>query len=210
MYSEYTKNMMADFGDRYREPVCRNLLDSGLFLPAVMGQLSAESNWGQNAPGNNFAGIHSTGSAFSSGTQTLDTTEVVNGARISVKGTFATYADFDNFLKDYIRVLKLASYVNAGVYTAATPEDQVLAIARGGYSTLSPVAYLNQCRGRIEAARDLWKIGKISSSVTEPTVVDAQTATSLMAGISSAVQGSTLGSLAGQVSQTITNALNGK
>jgi hypothetical protein len=170
MYSAYTKEQIKNFFNRYGESIIGNITDTDLFFPGVIAQLSMESKWGTSAPKNNFAGIKATGSQFSSGSQLLDTTEYIGGKRVAVKQSFATYATFDNFMRDYIRVLRLPNYVAAGVYRATTPEEQILAIAKGGYSTADPMRYLNDCRGRIEAARDEWKFGKISRSVTAPTV----------------------------------------
>lgn len=166
--------MIIAFFNKYGKSIIENITDTDLFFPAVIAQLSVESKWGASGLStqhNNFGGVKATGSQFSSGKASMDTTEYVNNKLISVKQDFAKYPDFDNFMKDYVRVLKLPQYVNAGVFTAATPEDQILAMGKGGYSTTDPNRYLNDCKGRIEAARDEYKFGKISTKVSQPTVV---------------------------------------
>jgi hypothetical protein len=201
MYSEYTKQQIQAFFDHYGPAIIEGITDSGLFFPAVIAQLSMESKWGTSSPGNNFAGIKATGSIFSSGSQSLDTTEYIGGKRVPVKQKFATYADFSLFMKDYVRVLKLDRYVNAGVYLAQNPYDQILAIAKGGYSTADPKRYLNDCRGRIDAALDIYKFGKISSTVSEPTVVDNQAA-----GGAGTLAGS-LATINGAIANSLSNVL---
>lgn len=174
MYSDYTKQQVIDFFNRYGKSIVTSITNTNLFFPAVIGQLTMESKWGTSglsADHNNFGGIKATGSQYSSGQVSLDTTEYSGGKLLNVKQSFATYADFDAFMKDYVRVLQLPQYINAGVYKAQTPEEQILAIGKGGYSTADPNDYLEKARGRIEAARDQYKFGKISTSVTSPTLV---------------------------------------
>jgi flagellum-specific peptidoglycan hydrolase FlgJ len=172
MYSQYTKNQVKSFVGQYGEIIIAGITDTGLFFPAVVGQLSMESRWGTSdlsAKYNNFGGIKKTGSSFSSGKVMMDTTEYVGGKRVPMKQEFATYATFKNFVGDYVRVLQLPHFVKAGVFTAADPYQQVLAMGKGGYSTADPQRYLEDCKGRIEACLDQFQWGKIETKAVLPT-----------------------------------------
>lgn len=171
MYSEYTKEQVKKFVGLYGDIIIEGITNKGLFFPAVVGQLTVESRFGASdlsAQHNNYGGIKTTGSVFSSGQVSMDTTEFVNGREIPAKQSFATYSDFKNFMADYVRVLALPSYVSAGVYTATDPYQQVLAIGKGGYSTRDPKQYLKFAEGRIDACIDLFAWGKINSQVPAP------------------------------------------
>lgn len=180
MYSAATKEFVRKFVGIYGDRIVAALTDSDLFFPSSVAQMMVESRWGQDNKGkdastlallhNNWAGIKDSTNP-KSGQIPLSTTEGPTGHQYTITANFATYPDFETFLQDYVRILHLPNYVKAGVFDAETPEDQILAIGRGGYSTNLPSEYLRVCRGRIEACRDLFKWGKISTSVTEPTVV---------------------------------------
>lgn len=172
MYSQYTKDQVRAFVTRFGSIIVPAITDSGLFFPTVIGQLTMESDWGQSdlsAKYKNYAGVKNTGSLYSSGKVALDTTEVINGNEISVKAYFATYDDFKSFINDYVRVLALSQYVAAGVYTATSPYNQILAIGQGGYSTRDPQTYADNAKGRIDACIDQFPWGKISSGASNPT-----------------------------------------
>lgn len=179
MYSASTKQLVIKFVSQYGDQIVSALTDSGLFFPSSVAQMMVESKWGQypNKDASDLALIHNNWAGIkdstdpNSGEVVLSTKEGNTGNQISMNATFATYPDFASFLRDYVRILKLPNYVNAGVYNALTPEDQILAIGKGGYSTNTPSEYLRAARGRIEACRDTYKWGKITTSVSQPTVV---------------------------------------
>lgn len=173
MYSEYTKQRVKEFVTNLGPAVVQAITNTGLFFPAVIGQLTMESEWGESdlsAKYNNFGGIKNTGSIYSSGKASLDTTEVINGKEIPVKQDFAAYPDFKNFMNDYVRVLALPHYVAAGVYSATSPYNQVLAMGKGGYSTRDPQLYADRAKGRIDACIDQFPWGKINSAAPAPVV----------------------------------------
>lgn len=190
MYSPYTKEQVKKFVGTYGDAIIAAITNQNLFFPAVVGQLTMESKFGTSglsANYNNYAGIKSTGSDFTTGKVSLDTIEIVNGKEIPMKQFFASYSTFENFMADYVRVLHLQHFVAAGVFTATTPYLQVLAMGKGGYSTRNPQEYLNLCKGRIDACIDLFPMGKIDTKATPPieTIGSA-----LMIGIRSAISSS--------------------
>lgn len=171
MYSEYTKQQIKQFVTTYGDKIIQYITDQGLFFPAVVAQLTVESKWstsGLSSRYNNYGGIKKTNSIYSNGSIKLDTIEIKNGQEVPANESFATYSDFDNFMKDYVRVLHLPSYIQAGVYASADPYDQVLAMGKGGYSTRDPKQYLTFAKGRIDACLDLYPWGKIVSTAPAP------------------------------------------
>lgn len=171
MYSAYTKDQVKLFVGRFGDIIVKAITNQGLFFPAVVAQLTVESEWGTSdlsAKYNNYGGIKNTGSEFSSGSVKLDTTEVSNGREITAHEPFATYDDFNKFMSDYIRVLHLPNYVAAGVYSATDPSAQILAIGKGGYSSRDPQKYLTFAKGRIDACLDLYPWGRIETLAKAP------------------------------------------
>jgi flagellum-specific peptidoglycan hydrolase FlgJ len=64
------------------------------------------------------------------------TTEYVNGVPVSVTARFRAYPDTLSGFQDRVNFLKRFSrYSNAGVFTAATPEQQARALQTAGYAT---------------------------------------------------------------------------
>lgn len=171
MYSAFTKEQVKVFVGKFGDTIVKTIANQGLFFPAVIGQLTVESKWGASdlsAKYGNYGGIQATGSQFSSGKVTLDTSEYVNGKLVPAREDFATYDSFANFMADYVRVLHLPHFINAGVFSAPSPSEQVLAIGKGGYSTADPAKYLSFAQGRIEACIDSYPWGKIDSTVPNP------------------------------------------
>jgi flagellum-specific peptidoglycan hydrolase FlgJ len=166
MYSDYTYQNMKRFIGLYGRDIAEAIRGTGLFFSAVAAQKAMESDYGQSELAkkyNNFGGIKNFGSLQGAGKVLLDTTEVVKGKKVSKKQPFATYSNPRVAFQSYVAVLKdpTKKYAQMGVFAAKTPEEQIKKMVQAGYSTMSPQAYLNLVQSRIDAARDISKLGKI-------------------------------------------------
>jgi flagellum-specific peptidoglycan hydrolase FlgJ len=128
------------FIDTYAQDFVDACYGTGLFPSVAMAQAALESGWGSSqlsAKYNAFFGIKAQTGYL--GTKVLlNTTEEVNGQLQGQKAYFRTYRNYfdglvdrNNFLKENKR------YTNAGVFTAATPEEQAKALQKAGYATNS-------------------------------------------------------------------------
>lgn len=164
MYSNAIKNSTIAFVKQIGDGVVDAITDTNLFFAAVIAQKALESAYGRSELAkkyNNYGGIAST-SMPGTGRVTLMT-----GA--GYRKEFVTYPTVKDFFKDYVRVLNLPHYVKAGVFEADSPEEQIRRIAKGGYDpSKTPAEYLAAMQPILDAARDIYKIGKISSKVPAP------------------------------------------
>lgn len=112
---------------------------TGLFPSVKLAQAALESGWGKSVVGNNLFGIKAAGArspywhgeAVSSGTS-----EFQNGSYVSTSGKFRKYATIGDSIRDHTYFLQQnGRYRTAGVFNAATPEDQAKALQRAGYAT---------------------------------------------------------------------------
>lgn len=167
MYSNYTYDNMKIFIDKYGKDIVGSIKGTGLFFTAVAAQKSYESDYGKSelsAKYNNFGGVKNFGGLSGAGVVNLDTAEKINGKRVIKKQPFATYPNPKSAFESYVRILKdpTKKYTSNGVFTAIDPLDQIKRMVQAGYSTENINTYLNAVRGRIEAARDYSKLGKIA------------------------------------------------
>ncbi len=160
MASEYTKSLIKTFVTLYGEDIVRGINNTGLFFPAVVGQLSVESANGTSYLAqqlNNFGGMKGN----SSNGVLLDTNET--NLRTPTQAYFKRYSNFKQFIADYVSNLQTSRYINAGVFDATTPEEQITRMVEAGYSTMSPSQYLaGGVKDRIRATQELYELGKIS------------------------------------------------
>jgi flagellum-specific peptidoglycan hydrolase FlgJ len=165
MYSLAVKNRTTQFVKDYGKGIAQAIRGTGLFFPAVVAQKALESGWGQSSltkEANNFGGIkYNPNLPGVTGFVTKDTTEFVRGQRVRVKAKFSKFRDVESGIRATIVVLLGERYKNARL-NAKTPEEQVLMIARAGYTTTPPQTYLNSLAGIIEATQDLTGIGRIN------------------------------------------------
>lgn len=152
------------------------ITDTGLFFPAVVAQLSVESDWGTSGlatSANNYGGIKG---SSGSGSVLLDTTEMVNGVRVPHRAYFKKYSSFSDFMQDYVQLLTSGNYAASGALAAPTPEDQITKFVQAGYSTMTPKHYLKSGVGdRIKATQDQFPLlGRISSSPTASTITPSE------------------------------------
>ena len=138
------------------------IVDTGLFFPAVVAQLSVESENGTSdlaADYNNYGGIK----GDASNGVLLDTTE--GNSRTASKAYFRKFDSFPDFMSYYVDNLRQPRYIDAGVFQATSPEDQITKMVQAGYSTMTPKSYLaSGVQDRINATRDLMPFGLIVST----------------------------------------------
>jgi flagellum-specific peptidoglycan hydrolase FlgJ len=158
---------MKVFIDKYGKDIVSAIKGTGLFFTAVAAQKSYESDYGNSelaSKYNNFGGVKNFGGLSGAGVVNLDTAEKINGKRVIKKQPFATYPNPKSAFESYVRILKdpTKKYTSNGVFTAIDPIDQIKRMVQAGYSTENINTYLNAVKGRIEAARDYSKLGKIA------------------------------------------------
>lgn len=165
MYSLAVKNKTTQFVKDYGKGIAQAIKGTGLFFPSVVAQKALESGWGQSSltkEANNFGGIkYNPNLPGVTGFVLKDTTEFVRGKRVNVKAKFSKFKDVESGIKATIVVLLSERYKNARL-NAKTPEEQVLMIARAGYTTTPPHTYLNSLAGIIEATQDITGLGRIN------------------------------------------------
>jgi flagellum-specific peptidoglycan hydrolase FlgJ len=156
--------------DLYGADIATAIKGTGLFFPTVVAQVCLEAY----KPGsdqfselakkyNNYSGIKYSTSYTSLGPAQMDTTEFINGVRKPVKANFAIFSDFKQYIQAYVKILtNVPSYRAAGVFQAKSPEEQVLLLVKGGYSTTPGTQYLNIAKCYINSARDIVGFGKIA------------------------------------------------
>lgn len=164
MYSLAVKNRTTQFLKDYGKGIAQAIRGTGLFFPTVVAQKALESGWGLSGltkDANNFGGIkYNPNLAGVTGFVTRDTTEFVRGRRVVVKQRFSKFRDVESGIRATIQVLMADRYKDARL-KAKTPEEQVLMIARAGYTTTPPQQYLNNLQGIIEAVQDQTGLGRI-------------------------------------------------
>ena len=125
------------FVDKYGQDLLTALKGSQFYFPVIVAQMCLESGYGTTNVAkmyNNFSGIRNL-----SGHVPLS----IGASPDSNK--YAIYATPADYFKSHIAVVSAARYRAAGVFTATTPEEQLLAIANGGYceDPPRPIDYYN-------------------------------------------------------------------
>jgi flagellum-specific peptidoglycan hydrolase FlgJ len=165
MYSLAVKNSTKEFVDTYGKGIALAIKGTGLFFPTVIAQKALESGWGRSGltkEANNFGGIkYNPNLSGVIGFVTKDTTEYVGGKKVFIKQKFSKFKDIESGVRATIQVLMLDRYKEARL-KAKTPEEQVLMIAKAGYTTAPPQKYLSSLKGIIEATQDYSGLGRIS------------------------------------------------
>jgi flagellum-specific peptidoglycan hydrolase FlgJ len=163
MYGKATYKRIGDYTDKYGLGIMKAISNTGLFFSAIVGQSAWESGYGEKIPlnSNNFGGIkYNPKLAGVIGYVDADTTEYINGVKRRVVQRFSKFKDVESGFKAHVQVLMLDRYKKARL-EAKSPEQQILMIAQGGYSTMKPQAYLDQMKSLIEASRDYSKLSRI-------------------------------------------------
>ena len=149
------------FVSKFGEGIARAIKGTNLFFPAVVAQSITESGYGRNIPkgSNNFAGIKYNPNIHS-GYVLADTSEIVNGRKITIKDKFAKFTDVAEGFKEHVKVLMFDRYAKAR-NTAKSPEEYIILIAKAGYTTTPASKYLASMKGNINRIRDKYKLAKI-------------------------------------------------
>ena len=165
MYSLAVKNRTTQFLKDYGKGIAQAIRGTGLFLPTIVSQKALESGWGTSGltkEANNFGGIkYNPNLQGVTGFVTKDTTEYVRGKKVLVKQKFSKFKDVESGIRATIQVLLSDRYKDARL-KAKTPEEQVVMIAKAGYTTTPPQQYLANLQGIIEATQDLTGLGRIN------------------------------------------------
>ena len=164
MYSLAVKNKTKWFIDTYGEGIAKAIKGTNLFFPAVVAQKAVESGWGQSSLTklhNNWGGIKCAPKlAGAIGCVKMDTTEYKKGVKYNTKQSFTKFSDTESGIKAVTQVLMADRYKNAR-NNAKTAKEQVLMIAKAGYTTTPAQKYLDGLSGIIEAAQDYKGLGRI-------------------------------------------------
>jgi flagellum-specific peptidoglycan hydrolase FlgJ len=137
------------FIKNYGKDIATAINGTGLYWEAVVGQKCLESAYGTAALAtryNNFGGMRNN---FGHGT--------ANG--------WAIFLSPLECFNAYVRTLQSPTkkYTMMGVFTATSPEDQVLKIAKAGYCAPppTPAGYVAKAQSAIDATRQILPLGKI-------------------------------------------------
>jgi flagellum-specific peptidoglycan hydrolase FlgJ len=164
MYSLAVKNATKEFVDLYGKGIALAIRGTNLFFPAMVAQKALESGWGRSGltrEANNFGGIkYNPNLKGVIGSVTKDTTEFIKGKKVNLKQKFSKFKDVESGIKAQIEVLLLDRYSDARL-KSKTPQEQILMIAKAGYTTTPPKKYLDSLNGIIQATQDYVPLGKI-------------------------------------------------
>ena len=163
MYGIATYNATKKFIKEYGQGILNAVRGTDIFYSVAIGQKAYESGYGKKIPAgsNNFGGIkYAPNLKGVVGYVLQDTTEYVKGKKVTMKQKFSKFATVEDGIAGYVQVLKNPRYAKA--LQAKTPYDQLLEIAKAGYSTNNPKAYADSIYPLVEAARDISQLGKIS------------------------------------------------
>jgi len=166
-FSSATKDKTKKFIENYGIGIAKSIADTGLFFPAVVAQSCLESGYGESGltkEANNFGGIkYNPNLEGVVGFVVRDTSEYVNGVKRSMQQKFSKFKDVASGFKAHIQVLMSDRYKNARE-NATSPEEQILMIAKAGYTTTPPNKYLNGLQSIIDASRSISELGRISTN----------------------------------------------
>lgn len=113
------------FVDKYGAEILQAIERRSVYFPVIVAQLCLESGYGDSYAAktyNNFSGIRNLSGRV----------PLAIGAS-GDKYKYAIYASAKDYFKSHVAVVSQSRYVASGVFTATTPEMQLLAIANGGY-----------------------------------------------------------------------------
>ena len=164
-YSLAVKNKTKWFVDTYGDGIAKAIKGTNLYFPTVVAQKALESGWGKSSlttQHNNWGGIKCAPKlAGVVGCVTKDTTEYIGGRKRFVKQSFSKFKDVEAGIKATVQVLMNDRYADAR-NKSTSAKDQVLRIARAGYTTTPAPKYLKGLSSIIEATQDYTGLGRIS------------------------------------------------
>jgi flagellum-specific peptidoglycan hydrolase FlgJ len=164
-YSLAVKNKTREFIDLYGAGIINAIKGTNLFFATVVAQKCLESGYGASLLAKedfNFGGIkYAPKLAGVIGYTVRDTAEYIGGKKVIVKQKFSKFKDAESGIRATIQVLLADRYKNARD-NAKTAKEQVLMIARAGYTTTPAEKYLASLSGIIEATQDYVQIGRVT------------------------------------------------
>jgi flagellum-specific peptidoglycan hydrolase FlgJ len=163
-YSLAVKNRTKWFVDTYGDGIAKAIKGTNLYFPAVVAQKALESGWGQSSLAKdefNFGGIKCAPKLSGVvGCVSRDTTEYVRGKKVFIKQSFSKFKDVESGIRATVQVLMGTRYADAR-NKATSAKDQILRIAKAGYTTTPAQKYLNALSGIVEATQDYTVLGRI-------------------------------------------------
>jgi N-acetylmuramoyl-L-alanine amidase len=163
-YSLAVKNKTKWFVDTYGDGIAKAIKGTNLYFPTIVAQKALESGWGQSSLAKddyNFGGIKCARNlAGVVGCVTKDTTEYIGGKKRYVKQSFSKFKDVESGIRATVEVLMNERYTDAR-NKATSAKDQVIRIAKAGYTTTPAQKYLNALSSIIEATQDYTGLGRI-------------------------------------------------
>lgn len=102
-------------------------------VSVIIAQAALESGWGNHVKGNSYFGIkaHNTHGSITS----FQTTEFVNGKKISISDPFRAYKDFNEAALDYGKFLTMNPRYNIALTHKNNPEKFADMLQKAGYAT---------------------------------------------------------------------------
>lgn len=145
---------MSAFAVKYSSAAAAAAAGSKIFPQTILTAAALESSYGESGltiQANNFFGVKA-GSSWTGPTVTMPTKEQKpDGTVYTVNAAFRKYTSPEASFKDYVKLLSTSRYVNAGVTSAKTPEQQFAAIKKAGYATdVNYVSKLNSIYSSIK------------------------------------------------------------
>ena len=128
----------SEYINRYKDIVTNSTTGTGLFPSVMMAQAILESGNGNTSLAsqyNNHFGVKA-GYNWQGQKVNMQTREVVAGNSLMIGDYFRVYANASDSFNDRNHMLASnANYSKAGVFSAATPEQQAIALQNAGYAT---------------------------------------------------------------------------
>ena len=128
-----------DFIAKYSNAVINACIGTAIFPSVKMAQMALETGWGRSIPANNAFGIKASGAKspyWKGDVYNSKTKEVYNGKTVTITDGFRAYKSVQDSIADHNYFLETnPRYTRAGVFSAATPEDQARALKAAGYAT---------------------------------------------------------------------------
>lgn len=128
----------SEYIDRYKDIVISSTKGTGLFPSVMMAQAILESGNGNTSLAsqyNNHFGVKA-GYSWKGYKVNMQTREVVGGQSQVMGDYFRVYANASDSFTDRNHLLASNdNYIQAGVFSASTAEQQAIALQRAGYAT---------------------------------------------------------------------------
>lgn len=127
-----------DYIALYKDDAIKASQGSGLFASIILAQGIVESGNGNSllaSKYNNHFGIKAD-SSWTGKSVNLATREVISGSSVNITDSFRVYNNAEESYRDHTKfLLENPRYTTAGVFTAATPQEQAQALETAGYAT---------------------------------------------------------------------------